>query len=353
MKRLHIPIVLLFALLLPVSLQAQDAALNVVASTTIIADVARNVGGDLVNVTALIPPDSDVHAFQPAPQDAVMIQQADVVLVNGANLEENLLSLIDNAATAEPVVVSGGVPMLAFGGHDHDHEAEAHAAEEEHDHDDDAHEHDAEGTIGHLGEDADCGDAASHEDEAGEHDHGACDPHVWMNPHNVEIWADNIAAAFAAADPANADTYHANAEAYAEQLEALDAELEAMFASIPEANRVIITNHEFLAYLAARYDLEIVGTVLPSVSTLAEPAPQEVAALIETIEAAGVAVIFGEVSNPNALTQVIAQDVGDVEVVSLYSESLSGPDGAAATYIDYMRTNAQLIVDALGGSTES
>lgn len=340
MKRLYCSIVLLFMLLIPVS--AQDRPLRVVTTTTLIADVARNVGGELVDVTALIPPDSDVHAFQPAPQDAATIAQADVVLVNGANLEEGLLNLVASSASVELTVVSNGVEMLGFG----EHEDEGHAEED--------HDHEAVETVGVLGVDAECGAEAHHEaddhseEEADhEHDHGACDPHVWGNPQNVAIWADNIAAALSAADPDNAAAYAANAAEYKEQLAALDAELEALYASIPEANRVIVTNHEFMGYLAARYELEVVGTVIPSASTLAEPAPQDLADLIAAIQDTGVRAIFVEVSDAGRLAQVVAQEVGDVAVVPLYSDSLSAAAGPAATYIDFMRYDAQAIVEAL------
>jgi zinc/manganese transport system substrate-binding protein len=344
MKRLYRFIVPLFMLLLPVGVSAQTAPLQVVATTTLIADVARNIGGDLVDVSSLIPPDSDAHAFQPAPQDAALIAEAEVVLVNGANLEENLLALVESSASVELTVVSNGVPVLGFGDHEHE--------EGEEEHTEDEHEHEAAETVGVLGVDAECD--AHHDEEATEeaeadheHEHGACDPHVWGNPQNVAIWADNIAAAFSAVDPDNADIYAANAAEYKEQLAALDAELEAIYTSIPEANRVIVTNHEFMGYLAARYGLEVVGTVIPSASTLAEPSPQDVAELIGTIQETGVKAIFAEVSDPNALAQVIAQDSGDVAVVTLYSESLSAADGPASTYIDFMRYDAQTIAGAL------
>jgi zinc/manganese transport system substrate-binding protein len=346
MKRIILSIVPLFIALLPVGLHAQDRRLTVVATTTLIADVARNIGGDLADVTALIPPDSDVHAFQPAPQDAALIAGADVVLVNGANLEEGLLALVEGSARVPLTVVSNGALMLAFGGHDH--------------HDDDDHEHDDHSAveyIGVLGLDAVCGEEAHHdegehnaEDEAEvvhDHEHGACDPHVWSSPQNVEIWTDNIAAAFAAADPDNAAVYRDRAAAYKDQLALLDAELEALFASIPEAGRVIVTNHEFLGYLAARYDFDIVGTVIPSASTLAEPSPQDIAALIGTIRETGVKAIFAEASDAGALARVIGQEAGDIAVVTLYSDSLSAPDGPAPTYIDFMRFNAQAIAGAL------
>lgn len=342
MKHLLPAIVLLFMLTIPPVLGAQDSPLKVAATTTIIADVARHVGGDWVEVTALVPADSDVHAFQPAPQDAVVISQAAVILVNGANLEEGLLNLVESSATVPLTVVSEGVAVLAFGVQDHEESADAHEEED--------HTHETAETIGILGVDADCGEDEDHAEEGGEeheHEHGACDPHVWQNPRNVEVWADNIAEAFAAVDPAHADTYRANAADYKDQLAALDAELEALFETIPEENRLIVTNHEFLGYLAARYDFEIVGTVIPALSTLAEPSPQDLAQLIQTVRETGVRAIFAEVSDPNTLAQVIAQDVGAVEVVTLFSDSLSAPDGPAATYLEYMRANARLIAEAL------
>src|SRR5690606_3357508 len=123
-----------------------------------------------------------------------------------------------------------------------------------------------------------------HEEDEDDHAHGSCDPHFWTNPQNVMVWAENIAQAFASADPANAEAYHANAAAYIEQLAALDADIEALLAEIPVENRVMVTNHEFLGYFAERYGFEIVGVVLPGGTTLAEPAPQDVAELIEVIE---------------------------------------------------------------------
>ncbi|HLV34630.1 MAG TPA: zinc ABC transporter substrate-binding protein [Spirillospora sp.] len=341
MKLLYPLIVLLFLWGIPGAVLAQEAPLRVVATTTLIADVARQVGGDLVEVTSIIPPDSDVHAFRPAPQDAVVISRAKVILVNGANLEEGLLTLVEGAASVPLTVVSNGVPMLAFG----DHAAEA----------EDDREHRAAIYAGILGVDTDCGDRQAHDDEAHPEDepaadeHGACDPHVWQNPQNVMVWADNIAEAFAAADPVNAATYRANAAAYKDQLAVLDAELEALFNAIPQDRRVIVTNHEFLGYLAARYELEVIDTVIPSLSTLAEPAPQDMARLIEVIQNRGVRAVFVEASDPGRLAAVIAEEAGEVAVVTLFSGSLSAPDGPAGTYLDYMRANAQAITAALGG----
>lgn len=169
-----------------------------------------------------------------------------------------------------------------------------------------------------------------------------------MDPNNVKLWALNIAAAFSAVDPANAATYTANAAAYIEELDALETEIAAMIETLPHENRVLVTNHDFLAYFAAAYDFEIVGTVIPGVTTVAEVDPRTLADLIEVVRAENVNAIFGEVSAQSNLAETVAAEVDrDIQVVTLFSESLSGPDGPASTYIAYMRYNVSAIVEAL------
>jgi zinc/manganese transport system substrate-binding protein len=311
---------LVFILLLP-KLEAQAAPLQVLATTTIIADIARNVGGDLLSVHSLVPPDTDIHAFEPIPSDLRLVEEADILLVNGASLEAFLGHLLENVSTVEPRVVGNGVAILGFG-------------EDE--------------VIGVLGEDEIC-EADEHPEEATEeaHEHHDCDPHYWTNPLNMVIVTENIAAIFAEADPDNAETYLANAEAYQQELLDLDAEIIEILSVIPAERRVLITNHEFLAYFAAQYDFEILATVIPSMTTLAEPSPQELHELVELIRAEGILVIFAELSGSNRLTQVVAQELGqDVQIVTLYSDSLSS-EGEASSYLGYMRTNAALVAAAL------
>ena len=351
LKRLTLVLLFIFVSALTGVLHAQDTTLTVLATTTIIADVAQNVGGDLVTVTSLIPADTDIHAFQPIPSDVALASQADLVLVNGVGLESFLGDLLQGAVddSSRIIVVSNGIPMLAG---EHDHEAEAEGTQEAN-HD----EHGAAEYIGVLGTDADCGDllnahAADATEEAHEReehaDHGPCDPHVWTDPTNVKIWADNIAAAFAAADPTHAETYRANADAYKAQLDLLDTKVIEILAVVPAERRIIVTNHEFLRYFAAHYGFEIVGTVIPSTSTLAEPAPQDLVALVEIIRNEGVSAIFVEASDPSLLANVVAGEVGStVTIVTLYSDSLSTLDSRAATYIDYVRANAETIAEAL------
>ncbi len=331
MNKRHLRWILLILVFLATTTSAQDVPLQIVTTTTIIADVAQNVGGHLVNVTALIPPDADAHAFQLTPRDLVLLTQADLVLVNGAGLETFLGTLLDEVPDAQIIVVSHGIEMLPFGVPAHDHEDER----------EDVH-------IGVLGEAVECS-VGEHDGDTAQDAGGACDPHVWTDPHNVIIWARNIASAFAEADPANADTYHANADAYIAQLESLDREIEAVVAGIPADNRVLVTNHEFFGYFAYRYGFAVVGVVIPGGTTLSEPDPRTIANLIETINTQGIPAIFVEVSANPRLAETVAAETGIAIVTTLYSESLSAADGPASTYIDYLRYNAQTIADALSG----
>jgi len=174
---------------------------------------------------------------------------------------------------------------------------------------------------------------------------------VWYDVANVIMWAGNIAAAFAEADPANAEVYAANAEAYIAELEALVEEIEAQIASLPEASRVLVTNHDFLAYFSVPYGFDVIGTVIPAATTLAEVAPGDIITLVDTIREYDVPAIFAEYSVSTDVAETVAREVGrEVAVVQLYSGSLSEADGPAATYIDYMRYNVSAIVTALGGS---
>lgn len=331
----QICLIVLCVLLISVGIVgAHGETLKVVATTTIIADVARNVGGDFVTVEALIPPDADVHAFELTPADIVKVTQADMVLVNGAGLEDFLGTLLDNAA--EVVVVSNGITMLSFAGDAHHEEDEN---DEEHAH--------AALIVGVLGASGVCDEAHEHEDEAHAHEHGVCDPHVWTDPKNVMVWASNIAEAFAAADVEHADGYRANAAAYIAQLEALDAEIVEILSVIPEDARILVTNHEFLGYFAHAYGFEVVGMVISGGTTLAEPSPQALATLVNVIQNEGVKAIFAEISSNPLLAQTIAAETGINVVTVLYSDSLSAADGPAAAYLDYLRYNAQVIAQAL------
>ena len=332
MKPASILIVLVLVVAVAGGVAAQETPLNVVATTTLVADVAAQRGGDLVVVSSLLPPDTDTHAYQFTPQDVARVSQADLLLVVGAGYETFLGRLLESAGEIPSVVVSEGVAILPV----HAEDDETTAGE----------------PLGVLGQGLVCEgeeDEAAHDGvEHHDHAHGVCDPHVWMDPANVMIWAENIAAAFAAVDPINADVYRANAVAYIAELEALDAELRALVETLPRERRMLVTNHVALNYFAHAYDFDIVATVLPGVSTGAELSPQALIELVELLRAQSVPVIFAEVTANLQLAQLAAQEAGVTLVADLYTEALSDAGGPAATYIDFMRHNTRTIVEALG-----
>ena len=363
---------------------AQGDPLRVMASSSILADVAGRVAGDAAEVTSLIPLDADPHSYTPAPQDLVALVQADVVFVVGAGLEENLsVALEDLAADMTLVTASSCINILPFGAEAEDHADEHDHAEEQHTeaHADDSpiavlcaghhaeletlmghseamamdHAHDHEAGLGMLYELA-CG---AHDDHAGEehagedhHAEGSCDPHVWTDPHNVMLWALLIRDTLSELDPANAATYAANTAAYLEELHSLiEDEVEPLLATIPAQNRRLVTNHLAFSYYAQAFDLDMLGTVIPGASTLAEPSAAEVAALITAIREAGVPAVFAETTANPTLAEQVAAETG-VAFYTLYTGSLSEPEGPAGTYLDYTRYNTRAITEALGGTLD-
>jgi ABC-type Zn uptake system ZnuABC Zn-binding protein ZnuA len=291
--------------LAPVSL-GEGEKLRVVATTSVVADVVSRVGGDHLDLTVLLPLGSDPHSFEPTPQDVAAVANAHVVFVNGAGLEVFLEPLLENAGGEAGVVpVSHGVELLRAEG-----------------------EHEDEG---------------EHEEE---HEHGEYDPHVWFDPNNVLVWTSNIEEALSTLDPAGAAVYEANAEAYAAELRALDAWIREQVARLPEANRRLVTDHTSLTYFVQRYGFEQVGAVFVGYSTLSAPSARDLAELQEAIQDSGVKAIFvGTTVNP-ALADQIAQDTG-VQVVLLYTGSLSEAGGPADSYLAMMRFNVSAIVEAL------
>jgi len=344
-----VAVAMLFSLVIPLVGFAQSPALNVMATTTILADAARVVGGDLVAVDSLLPADADTHAYEPTLNDAARVAQADLLIVVGAGYEGFLGEMLESAGTEIPVVVaSNGVEIISLGAHgDHGDDAEESHGDVEilgvlgdglecEAHSDEDH---ADTSDDRPGEDADATEEAGHSSE--------CDPHVWMNPLNVITWANNIAEAYAEADPANADTYRANASEYAARLEAVDQEIQELVAELPEENRILVTNHEFMGYFAAHYGFEIAAVITEGGSTGSEIDPQSLAELIAVIRAEAVPAIFAERSASDQLAAAVAQEAGVSVITSLYSEALSAADGDAPTYLDLIVFNAQTIVSAL------
>ena len=368
-KRLLALCIVIAAFLPTISLSANDGEIDVLASHSILADVVRQVAGGHVHVTSIVPAGSDAHAFIPTPGDLTEIAEADLVFINGAGFEENLLEAVESAGEMVNIVnASACIEIRPFGAGKHDDDG--------HTHDDDhsdaldssaaCHEHDEEfaemvgeeegdhahfATLGRA-QDIDC--AAGHRrarvlDHS--HEAGACDPHVWMDPHNVIYWVLLVRDTLSALDHDNAESYAANANAYALELVALESDfIMPALEALPEDKRLLVTSHESLGYLATTFGFEIVTTVIPGMATMVEPSARDVAALIDLVRAEGVPAIFNDSYAPENIMHSIAAETGTA-IVSLYSDSLSGGDGPAPTYLDYMRYNVSTIVDALTGET--
>ncbi len=289
------------------SQQSEEVALNpgeeldVVATTSIIADVVKNIGGDEIQLTTLVPQGTDPHSFEPTPADVAAVSDAHVIFANGAGLEEFLEPLVASAdAEARTIRVSQGIELLEFG----------------------------------VVEDGE------------PHEGGAGDPHTWTDPTNVLVWVDNIRGALESLDPERAEMYEQNALRYKSRLMELDAWVRDQTGAIPESERLIVTDHQIFAYYADEYGFRQVGAIVPGYSAVAEPSAKELAELEETIRELGVKAIFvGNTVNPS-LAQRIAEDTG-TQLVFIYSGSLTKEGGDADTYLDYIRFNTKAIVDAL------
>jgi zinc/manganese transport system substrate-binding protein len=275
---------------------AEARPLKAVASFTVLADMVRTVGGDKVEVRTLVGPNGDPHTFEPAPDDARALKGADIVFVNGLGLEGWMDRLIvASGYKGTPVVASTGVAPLQM---------------------------EDDGKI-------------------------VIDPHAWNSAANGVIYVSVIAKALAAADPGDRAIFEKNAERYEAELSRLDAATTAAVAAIPEARRKILTTHDALGYFAKAYGIEILAPL--GISTEQEPSAATVAALITQIKKDGIKTYFLENSNDPRLIAQIARATGAQPGGELYVESLSKPDGPAATYLEMFKRNAGLIVKAMSG----
>lgn len=321
---------LLLALAASSTLASDVPALRVVASFSIIGDMARAVGGERIALTTLVGPNGDAHVYAPRPADAVAVAHADVVLANGLGFEGFIARLVSaSGGSAQLTELTTGIDALPMkrSGHD-DGPAKAEKRRPgAHDH---GHEHDH----GHGARDS-----------AAAHDHGPIDPHAWHSLRNARIYVDNIARAFCRADADGCPVYQANATAYRDKLSVLASDLRALLADIPPSRRIIVSPHDAFGYLARDFDLTIHAP--QGVSTESEASAADVARLIRTVQRSGAAALFVEnVSNPRLIEQ-ISRETGITVGGALYSDALSGPDGPAPTYVDLMRHNVTAIAEAI------
>jgi zinc/manganese transport system substrate-binding protein len=317
---------------------------TVVVTTNILGDVLEAVAGEQVEVVTIMPVGADPHTFQASAQQANDMREADVLVVNGAGFEEGLGDVIDAATddgtpTFEAIEA---VETIEFDEGGHAHEDEEHA-EEEGEHTDEAADPPAE-------EEEHAEEEEDHAAEEEEHEHEGEDPHFFTDPTRMAAAVDAMADFLVDnVEGIDADALRASTDAYIDELEALDAEVEELVAGIPADGRILVTNHEVFGYFADRYGFEVVGTVIPAGSTANGTSAEQLAELAEVIEHEGVPAIFADTSSSDELAQTLADEVGDIEVVELFSESLGDEASDGATYLAMVRTNAERIADALAG----
>jgi len=327
-------------------------AVRVVATTTIVGDIVSRIGGDRLSVYVMLPPGADPHAFQATPRDARQVADAAVVFINGAGLEADFLGdLVANTA-GRVVDLTAHLELRSAG--DEDADEHEHGEEDEHDEDADEHEHDEDDEHDedadeheHDEDDEHDEDADEHEhDEEDEHEHGEFDPHVWMDPTLVAAWTVEIAEALGEVDPEHGADYARRAAELADELNELDVWVRDRVAAVPADRRIMVTDHDVFGYFAARYGFTVLDTVIPGFSTVAEPSARHLAALREAIAEHGVPAIFVGLTVDAQVARAVAGDLG-IDVVSVYTGSLSDAAGPAATYSDFIRTNVERIVSAL------
>ncbi len=296
--------------------EAGSASLRVLAANSFLADIAQNVAGDRVTVDSLIPIGLDPHAFEPTPQDVAKIADSQVLIINGAGFEEWIAETISNAGGNTKVVeAAAGLTMREAGEGEPAHEEEAQSEE-------------------------------THEGEGEEYHHEG-DPHFWLDPNQVVKYVENIRDALSEADPEGGETYARNATRYIEQLRELDTWIRGQVEQIPAERRILVTDHDTLGYLADQYGFRVVGAIIPSFSTGASPSAQELAELLNQIAETGAPAIFLDVAANPQLAEQIAAEAGVKVVANLHTHSVTEAGGVAPSYIEMMRQNTLLIVEAL------
>lgn len=264
----------------------------ILTSTTILADITRNIAGDRFQVESLLPIGSDPHSYQPTPQDLAKISESKLMVINGLGYEQFLSSLLENAGGTKTIVeASAGIPPRT------------------------------------------------------EAQHGI-DPHMWLDPLLVVSYVENIRAALINLDPHGEAVYQDNAKRYITELQNLDAWITEQVHQIPTEKRLLVTNHESFGYFADHYGFKVVGTVVESFSSDASPSAQQLAALIDQIKAGDAPAIFLDASDNNTFARQIADETGVKVITDLHLESLTTVT-PAATYMDMMKHNVSEIVKAL------
>nr|WP_322098188.1 metal ABC transporter substrate-binding protein [Nakamurella alba] len=267
-------------------------------TTTVLGDVTRHLVGDQAEVITLMTPGADPHSTGVSAQQAQQMRTAELLVSNGLGLEEGLQQHLDRA-------VDDGVARFVAGEHID--------------------------VLQYTSEDA-----------------SGPDPHFWTDPTRMVAVVDALSAELAGLDGIDTAQLASVTADYREELVGLDQQVALRFADIPAARRALVTNHHVFGYLAERYDFRLVGAIIPGGATLAAPSAADLQDLAQAIRSAGVPAVFADSSQPDRLARVVAEQTGlQIDVVPLFTESLSAPDGEAPTYLEMVRVNADRITTAL------
>lgn len=272
--------------------QAPSPVARVVASFSILADMAREVAPTDMDVTALVGPDADAHVYAPSPADGRRLAQADVVLINGLGFEGWMLRMVKASGYKGPVVEATSGIQTRRGGHHHGQ-----------------------------------------------------DPHAWQDLRNARTYATNLAAGLAKRWPQRRDEIEARQREYIARIDALDVQVRQWLDAVPRAQRRVITSHDAFGYFGAAYGVDFLAP--QGWSTHSEPSAAAVARLIRQIRQEGVRALFVENISDPRLIERIARESGVRIGGKLYSDALSRPDGPAGSYLKMMEYNARSLVAAL------
>jgi zinc/manganese transport system substrate-binding protein len=290
------------------TLSAHAEPIKVVATFSILGDIAANIGGDKIELKTLVGSDSDAHVYEPTPLDAAAVSSAKIILINGLGFEGFIKKLVEtNAKYAQLMTVSEGVaPLKSAEDEGHNHKSDSH----------DSH-------------------AVSY------------DPHAFQSVPNIRIYVKNITKALCKQDSKNCPFFESNSAVYDAKLAALDNEIRAIVAKIPGNKRVIITSHDSFGYFAHEYGFKFIAP--EGISTEFEASASDIAQLIDQVRADKASALFVEnISDPRLIEQ-ISKDTGIKVGGSLYSDALSGDNSSASTYIDLMRYNTNTIYNVIVG----
>lgn len=286
--------VLLTALLAACAIPSLAAdKLKVATTFTIIADMAQNVAGEHAQVVSITKPGAEIHDYEPTPKDLATAQDAQLILWNGMGLERWFEKFFSNIKGAESVNVSEGITPIAI--------------------------------------------------SSGEYE-GKPNPHAWMSASNAKIYVDNIAAALIKADPENKAHYEANAQAYKAKIEEIESKSREAIAKIPEAQRWLVSSEGAFSYWTADFDFK--EAYLWPINAEQQGSPQQVAALIKTVKAENIPVVFSESTISDEPIKQVAKETGAAYGGVLYVDSLSEPDGVTPTYLDLLDVTTSTIIKA-------